>query len=45
MPVFASTPDEALALLPGLLRDGDVLLVQGAGSVNQISNQLLGQGA
>jgi UDP-N-acetylmuramate--alanine ligase len=41
-PVYAQSPDEALALLPGLLRDGDVLLVQGAGNVNRISNELRG---
>jgi UDP-N-acetylmuramate--alanine ligase len=40
VPVLADTPDEALTLLPKLLRDGDVLLVQGAGNVNQISNHL-----
>jgi UDP-N-acetylmuramate--alanine ligase len=40
VPVLADTPDEALALLPKLLRDGDVLVVQGAGNVNQISNHL-----
>jgi len=39
-PLFAESPDEALELLPGLLRDGDVVLVQGAGNVNQISNVL-----
>ena len=40
VPVFAETPEEALGLLPGLVKDGDVLLVQGAGNVNQISNTL-----
>ena len=39
-PVFCETPDEALELLSGLLEDGDVLLVQGAGNVNRISQQL-----
>lgn len=39
-PIFAESPDEALELLPGLVRDDDVVLVQGAGSVNQISNVL-----
>ena len=37
LPVFASDPDEALSLLPGLLEASDVLIVQGAGNVNQIS--------
>jgi UDP-N-acetylmuramate--alanine ligase len=41
-PVYAATPGEALAVLPGLVRDGDVLLVQGAGNVNQISIVLRG---
>jgi len=39
-PVFAASPDEALELLPGLLRQDDVVLGQGAGGVNQISNVL-----
>jgi len=43
-PLFADTPEEALGLLPGILRSGDVLLVQGAGNVNQISNQLVAAG-
>ncbi len=43
-PVFAESPEEALALLPGLLRDGDVLLVQGAGNVNHISARLVDAG-
>jgi len=42
-PVYAESPEETLELLPGLLRDGDVLLVQGAGNVNRISNELRGQ--
>jgi UDP-N-acetylmuramate--alanine ligase len=43
-PIFAESPDEALGLLPGLLENGDVLLVQGAGSVNLISNRLTAGG-
>ncbi len=39
-PVFAATPEEALQILPGLVRQDDVLLVQGAGNVNQVSNML-----
>lgn len=41
-PVFASDVTEAAQLLPGLLEDGDVLVVQGAGNVNQISLALRG---
>jgi len=41
-PVYAESPEETLTLLPGLLRDDDVLLVQGAGNVNRISNVLRG---
>jgi UDP-N-acetylmuramate--alanine ligase len=39
-PLFAETPDEALGLLKGIVRQGDVVLVQGAGNVNVISNTL-----
>jgi UDP-N-acetylmuramate--alanine ligase len=39
-PVFAESPEEALGLLAGLARQDDVLLVQGAGNVNSISNVL-----
>jgi UDP-N-acetylmuramate--alanine ligase len=39
-PIFAEDPAEALALLPELVRSGDILLVQGAGNVNQISLSL-----
>jgi len=41
-PVYAESPAEALVLLPALLHDDDILLVQGAGSVNRISNELRG---
>lgn len=39
-PVFAQDPEEALSLLETFCVDKDVLLVQGAGNVNQISNRL-----
>jgi UDP-N-acetylmuramate--alanine ligase len=41
-PVYAADSDEALSLLPGLLEDGDVLLVQGAGNISQLSRRLRG---
>lgn len=41
-PVFAADPTEALEVLEGLVADGDVVLVQGAGSVNGISARLRG---
>ena len=40
LPVFAADPDEALTILSGLVEEGDVLIVQGAGNVNRISNLL-----
>ena len=40
-PIFAPTPEEASVALETLLRDGDVLMVQGAGNVNQVSERLL----
>jgi len=39
-PVFAQTTDEALTLLSTFCAEVDVLMVQGAGNVSQISNQL-----
>jgi len=41
-PIYAADPSEAFELLPNVLENGDVLLVQGAGSVNQLSNRLRG---
>ena len=41
-PIFARDPLEALELLPGIVRNQDVVLVQGAGNVNEISNRLRG---
>ena len=41
-PVYAADPAEAYGLLPQILEDGDVLLVQGAGNVNQLSKRLRG---
>ena len=39
-PQFAQSPTEALKMLPSIVQAGDVVLVQGAGNVNQISQQL-----
>jgi UDP-N-acetylmuramate--alanine ligase len=41
-PIYAADPSEAFDLLPNVLENGDVLLVQGAGNVNQLSNRLRG---
>ena len=41
-PVYAQTPAEAHDLLPNIVEDGDVLIVQGAGNVNQLSKRLRG---
>ena len=41
-PQFARSPDEALRTLPSLVLPGDVVVVQGAGNVNQISLSLAG---
>jgi UDP-N-acetylmuramate--alanine ligase len=39
-PVYAKDPDEALQLLPSQVRNGEILLVQGAGNVSIISTKL-----
>ena len=39
-PLFAATPEDALELLETQLLDDDVLIVQGAGSVSQVSRGL-----
>lgn len=44
IPVFVENPAEALEVLPTLVANDDVLIVQGAGNVNQISNLLTGAG-
>ena len=41
-PLFAANPADALERLGGVVRDGDVVLVQGAGNVSQVSNRLRG---
>jgi UDP-N-acetylmuramate--alanine ligase len=41
-PTFAEDPQEALEVLCEIVRDDDILLVQGAGNVNQISLTLRG---
>jgi UDP-N-acetylmuramate--alanine ligase len=42
IPVFAADPEEAGAILPSLAATGDVVIVQGAGNVSQISKLLSG---
>ncbi|HEY5645271.1 MAG TPA: cyanophycin synthetase, partial [Pseudomonadales bacterium] len=42
IPVYAEDPDDALGALADIVESGDVVLVQGAGNVNRISNQLTG---
>lgn len=42
IPVYAEDPDDALSALADIVQSGDVVLVQGAGNVNRISNQLMG---
>ncbi len=39
-PILAAAPGEVPALLPGIVRDGDVLLVQGAGNVGSLIARL-----
>ncbi len=41
-PIYAADTAEAHDLLPQILEDGDVVLVQGAGNVNQLSKRLRG---
>jgi UDP-N-acetylmuramate--alanine ligase len=41
-PIYAQSPAEAHDLLPNIVEDGDVLIVQGAGNVNQLSKRLRG---
>ncbi len=40
-PIFVTDVQEALAVLPSMVQEGDVVLVQGAGNVNQVSNRLV----
>lgn len=42
-PIFIESQDELAALLPGLLKAGDVLLTQGAGTVGAIALELAAQ--
>ena len=39
-PLFTATPDEALEVLRSLLRNDDVVIVQGAGNVSRVSRGL-----
>jgi UDP-N-acetylmuramate--alanine ligase len=40
-PVFMNQPAEIAELLPGLVKDGDILLTLGAGSIGAVPGQLL----
>ena len=42
VPAFAAGPEDALERLAELVEDGDLLLIQGAGNINRISNRLRG---
>ncbi len=42
-PVFVQDPADALHLLPQVLESGDIVLVQGAGNISQVSRQLRGE--
>lgn len=42
IPMYAEDPQAALVVLKDVLEDGDVVLVQGAGNVNAISNAMTG---
>ncbi len=42
-PMFAQDPDEAIGLLDAFVAGHDVLLVQGAGNISQISRHLRGE--
>ncbi len=39
-PIFSESPEDAARTLPPLLREGDVVVVQGAGNVSQVSTGL-----
>lgn len=43
-PVFVEHPDGLRAALPALLRDGDLLLLLGAGDIGAVANELAGLG-
>lgn len=43
-PVFIQQPRELLEVLPGLLADGDLLLLQGAGSIGAAAQDVLARG-
>lgn len=39
-PIYVATPAEVPAILAGVLKDGDVVMTQGAGNVGQLSRKL-----
>src|SRR4029453_9539045 len=44
-PIFAETIDELTAALQEFVRDGDVVITMGAGSIGQVPARLAGAGA
>jgi UDP-N-acetylmuramate--alanine ligase len=41
-PIFVESPDEAPAVLADVLRDGDVVVTQGAGNIGRLAQTLAG---
>jgi UDP-N-acetylmuramate--alanine ligase len=43
-PVFVANPHDLPSVLPDLLRDGDLLLLQGAGDIGAVAQDLESRG-
>jgi len=39
-PIFVESPDEVASVLAGVLRDGDVVITQGAGNIGRLAQEL-----
>lgn len=39
-PIFVEEPDNLLAILQGIIQDGDIILTQGAGTIGKIAKEL-----